>query len=228
MEKKNTRATPEKRTASIIHAAFDVFTHEGYAAARMEDIAQKAGVTKGLLYFYYASKQDLFLEVMEQCIAEPIKKEVFYVNPSENMANHIAKSLDFIYAQLLQTPHVFSLLRLLIIEGPHFPEILEYYHSHVVRPGLEMIDMCLKEGVRRGEWQAEQLPDYPQTFMSPLVLFIVWNFTFEKIETLDILAHCEDHKRLIFQALGLSSAEPEEAGKTQNKTVRRRSRRVES
>ncbi len=221
MEKKTTRATPEERTNSIIKAAFEVFTQEGFAAARMEDIAKKAGITKGLLYFYYASKQDLFLEVMEQRITGPIKEEALFINASESMGSHIVKSLDFIYAYLLQTPQIFNLLRLLIIEGPRFPAILEYYHSHVIHPALEMIDLCLKEGARRGEWEMEKLPDYYQIFMAPLIMFIIWNLTFNRYEAIDTMAFCADHKRLVFQALGVQPPETKSASRKSRTTLRR-------
>lgn len=223
MEKKTTRASLEERTASIIEAAFEVFTQEGFAAAHMEDIAKKAGVTKGLLYFYYASKQDLFLEVLEQRITGPIKKEAFFINASESMGNHLTKLLDFIYTYLIQTPQVSSLFRLLIIEGPRFPAILEYYHSHLVQPALEMIDFCMHEGVRRGEWKIESLPSYYQIFMGPLILYIIWGFTFAPYDKLDSATFCKDHKRLIFQYLGIQPLLPELAASCKkSKTPRRR------
>src|SRR3954462_9440261 len=58
------RRRKEARPGEILDAALDCFAERGFAATRLEDVAARAGVTKGTAYLYYASKEDLFKAVV--------------------------------------------------------------------------------------------------------------------------------------------------------------------
>ena len=57
------------RPEEIVAAAMEIFAEKGFAAARLDDIAARAGVSKGALYLYFATKEDLFRAVIEQGVA---------------------------------------------------------------------------------------------------------------------------------------------------------------
>ena len=65
------RAAPEERQEAILKAALEVFSENGFAATRLEDIANRAGVAKGTLYLYFSDKEALF-ESMLQGVAAPV------------------------------------------------------------------------------------------------------------------------------------------------------------
>src|ERR1700681_4320107 len=68
------RRLPEERPQLILDAAMTVFADCGIAAAKLEDIAASAGVSKGTIYLYFESKEDLFREVVRQNVVPFIAK----------------------------------------------------------------------------------------------------------------------------------------------------------
>src|ERR1700754_5327459 len=61
------------RPAEIVAAALAVFAERGFAAARLEEIARRAGVSKGALYLYFETKEEIFRAVVDQAIAPNIE-----------------------------------------------------------------------------------------------------------------------------------------------------------
>ena len=63
----------DERPSEIIDAALEIFVEHGYAASKLDDIAKKAGVSKGSLYRYFDSKADLFKEMVKQVVIPQIE-----------------------------------------------------------------------------------------------------------------------------------------------------------
>lgn len=55
-----------ERPGEILEAAFEEFVENGYAGTRLEDVAARAGVTKGTIYFYFESKEDVFASMVRE------------------------------------------------------------------------------------------------------------------------------------------------------------------
>ncbi|HDP74622.1 MAG TPA: TetR/AcrR family transcriptional regulator [Bacteroidales bacterium] len=62
--KQQVEAIRQQRVMQILDAALNVFAHKGFHSATIADIAQKAGVSKGLLYHYYSSKEELLSHIV--------------------------------------------------------------------------------------------------------------------------------------------------------------------
>src|SRR5438876_12249418 len=60
------------RPAEIVTAALEVFVERGFAAAKLQEVARRAGVTKGTLYLYFDSKEALFKAVVRETIVPVI------------------------------------------------------------------------------------------------------------------------------------------------------------
>lgn len=153
------------------------FAQEGYAAARMENIAARAGVTKGLIYFYYKNKQALFEAMFSECIREPLRGNLLDTDPARSMASHLARGLFNIYHNLMDAPFFGQLARLILLEGHRFPEIHAYYYREVLTPIMDILRGFLDEGVRRGEWKAEVVPEFLHILLAPGILFALWRLS---------------------------------------------------
>src|SRR5690349_21431284 len=64
----------EARPAEIVAAALDVFVERGFAAARLEEVARRAGVTKGTVYLYFRNKEALLKAVVRENIVPVIAR----------------------------------------------------------------------------------------------------------------------------------------------------------
>ncbi len=196
--------SPDDRSAAILRAAFEVFTAEGFASARMEDIAARARITKGLIYFYYKNKQELFEATLEEYIRKPILNALFEADPAESMAQRLERVLDEFYSALAASEFFGKLVRLVLMEGQRFPALHESYFRRMLEPTLRLVRECLEEGARRGEWRREAVPEFTQILLAPCILFGAWNLAFARYQSLDAAAYIRDHKASLMRSLGVS------------------------
>jgi AcrR family transcriptional regulator len=156
----------EERPDEILAAALTVFTRDGFSGARLDDIADLAGCTKGTIYVYFASKEELFKAVVRKMIT-PEYRQVDTILGDENIdtRTRIARFVKGAYRQIVNSPTHLSMLRLLVADGPKFPDLVDFYHSEIPRIGFEIMKKTLDDGISRGEIRPVD------TNVAPLVIF---------------------------------------------------------
>jgi AcrR family transcriptional regulator len=168
----------EDRPQEIAAAAFEVFAEKGYADARIEEVARRAGVSKGLTYLYFRTKEELFKAVVRSVVVRRVDALLELVETTD------ASSEDFIRGPLLDfmkrvpgSP-IAIVIRLLISEGHRHPDLLEYYYDNVVARGLAAIRRFVERGVDRGEFRPEARDIQPQLFLAPMMMSMIWRLIF--------------------------------------------------
>lgn len=182
------------RRAAILRAGMHVFAEHGFEAARLDEVAARAGVAKGTLYLYFADKTALFEEIIRDAVAPLIAR-------FEQLANlpdlPTATVLDGIF-KLFQTEVLGTerklILRLIISEGPRFPNIAQFYHREVVSRGLGILRGLARRGVERGELPDDALVRFPQLALSAPLLAVLWDGLFARIEPLDTAGLLAAHR----------------------------------
>jgi len=173
------RRRKEDRPKEITAAAFDAFAEKGFAATRVDDVAKRAGVSKGLLYLYFRTKEELFKAVVKSVVIRRVDRLI------ENIETTELSSEDFIRGPLLsflkQIPGspVAIVIRLLICEGPRHPDLVNYYYDNVVSKGLAAISAFVARGVDRGEFRQSVISDLPHLVLAPVMLSIIWGIIFK-------------------------------------------------
>jgi AcrR family transcriptional regulator len=198
------RVTQDERRAAILDAALDLFSKHGFAAARLDDVANKAGVAKGTLYLYFPDKQALFEELLLS-LAQPVLRrlEALSLDSSQPADLVLQRILQLFQEEVLGSNREW-LLRLIITEGPRFPKIAEFYHREIVSKGREIIRKIAKRGFERGELPTDAIAKFPQLFFAPLLTAVVWRSLFSQFDPLDVKAMLESHRKLM---LGLENEE---------------------
>jgi AcrR family transcriptional regulator len=198
-QRRGRRVPPPERRQAILDAALDVFAQQGFAAARLDDVARQAGVAKGTLYLYFRDKEELFEQILKS-VAGPVMARVEALAAIESIpANQVlAQVLQFLQTEVLGTDRE-RLLRLLISEGHRFPRIAEFYHREVVNKGREAVRTIARRGVERGELPSDALTRFPQLFFAPVMLAVVWNGLFGAFDQLDVAGMLEEHRRLLLE-----------------------------
>lgn len=193
------RVPPPERRQAILDAALDVFAAQGFAAARLDDVARQAGVAKGTLYLYFPGKEELFEQILKS-VAGPVMSRVEALAAIDNIPANLllAQILQFLQTEVLGTDRE-RLLRLLISEGHRFPKIAEFYHREVVNKGREAVRTIARRGVERGELPSDALTRFPQLFFAPVMLAVVWNGLFGAFDKLDVAGMLEEHRKLLLQ-----------------------------
>jgi AcrR family transcriptional regulator len=185
----------------IVAAALEEFFQQGFAAARLDAIAERAGIGKGTIYLYFDSKEALF-EAAVRSMVMPVfeQAERFAANRSLGAADMLRALMHTFYREVIGTERR-RLLRLLIAEGPRFPRLVEFYHREVVQRGLSALRQILAYGVARGEFRASVPVDYPQVIIGPALVGAIWKILFDELQPLDLDGLCNAHLDVILKGL---------------------------
>ncbi len=171
------RRRKEERPAEIIAAAYAVFTDKGFAAARLDDIAARAGVSKGALYLYFETKQEIFEAVVRSAIAPNIGMiRAFaeaYDGPLEPLLRQIVSRV-----QAAIGFHFGPVIRMVIGEGRIFPEIARIWNDQMVEPGLSMLTGIIERAQARGEVRPGDPRAFCVSLISPVVAAVIIRETF--------------------------------------------------
>jgi AcrR family transcriptional regulator len=200
--KASPEATDERRRI-ILAAALEIFSRQGFAAARLDDVASQAGVAKGTLYLYFPNKQTLFEELIRSYVSPLFDKLAHDTPPSVPPQIFIGQFLEMFRTQVLGTERQ-RILQLLITEGARFPAIAEFYHREVVSRGIQLVRGVLERAAREGMPSAPALIQYPQLLVAPLIVSVIWDGLFGRMHPLDVEGMLKAHARLLLT----SSQEP--------------------
>jgi AcrR family transcriptional regulator len=168
----------EDRPQEIADAAFEAFAEKGYAATRIDDVASRAGVSKGLTYLYYKTKEDLFKAVIKNVVVRRVDALIGDVESTELSSEEFIRGPLLDFMKKVPGSPVAIVIRLLIAEGPRHPDLVNYYYDNVVARGLKAIRQFVERGVQRGEFRREALDHQPHLFLAPMMLSIIWRLIF--------------------------------------------------
>jgi len=170
----------EDRPQEITEAAFSVFAEKGYASARVDDVAKRAGISKGLMYLYFKTKEELFKAVVKNVVIRRVDALLVAVRETELSSEDFIRGplLDFL--KRVPGSPVAIVIRLLISEGQRHPDLVDYYWNNVVSKGLTAISQFVERGVKRGEFRDTAVTHQPQLFIAPVMLSMIWGILFTK------------------------------------------------
>ncbi len=189
-----------KRTA-LIEAALRVFSRVGFAAAKMDDVADEAGVSKGTVYLYFESKEQLFEEVVKVTMVPLLDEGVAsLVEPDKSATDRLKQHLKFFYSKILDSDRR-NIMRLIMAEGPNFPHLAEFYHANVLSRGQALIQAIIEDGVARGEFRAMPKHGLMQNVVAGAIVAGTWKLVFDQFQPLDLDAYFETHIDLILNGL---------------------------
>lgn len=173
------RRRKEARPAEIVEAALEVFAEKGFSAARIDDVAARAGISKGTLYLYFASKEELFKAVVRQALLPNLARveRLLQVHPGPSAAR-IELMIGQIGA-LLQGTRIGVIPKLVIAEAGNFPELARFYHQEVITRGLGLLGAEVERGIASGEFRAIDASHGARLLVAPVLLAAIWKSTFE-------------------------------------------------
>ena len=164
----------EARPGELVTAARDLFVEKGFAATRAEEVAARAGVSKGTLFLYFQSKEDLFKAVISENIANlfPAWNEEFKAF-SGSSADMLHYAMDLWWNNVGNTP-ASGIVKLVLSEAQNFPDIAEFYQREVVEPGTRLLRSILQRGVDSGEFCAMDTQQSVFSIISPMIFLMMW------------------------------------------------------
>lgn len=191
-----------ERPNEILAAAFEEFVLAGYAATRLEDVAARAGVTKGTIYFHFQSKENVFVQMVRE-LSKPMRcktQDFLDCNPKDGI-EFFKSYLDFSYAQILEDRYSREILRLMIAEATRFPSLTDDYFNAVLEPIFSRLHESLSHAVDDGKARNAPAMDFPDLLLSPMLTLNIFLLVFADRKAIDPKRHLEAAKDLLLNGL---------------------------
>jgi AcrR family transcriptional regulator len=190
------------RREAILTAALDEFSARGFAAARLDDVARRAGVAKGTIYLYFTDKEALFQELILFQLSPVVGVFEAALAGDLPLTVIIDQAIETFVREIYGT-HRKEVMRLIITEGPRFPTLADFYYREVLARMLKAMRARLVRALERGEIADDVLIRFPQLIGAASVLAVIWQGLFERFEPLDVRAMLRAYfDRLFFSARG--------------------------
>lgn len=198
----------DARPEEITSAALALFVERGYANTRLDDVASRAGVSKGTLYLYFANKEELFKAVVREGLVSPIAEVRDLIDHYEGSAFDLLRMVLHGWWQRIGSTPVSGIPKLILAEARNFPEIARFYLDEVVRPGLEAIVAIIERGIRAGEFRNVDVRNVAQLVFAPTLLVACWCNSLAPFdpEGMDPIRVIEEHLEMLRR--GLAPDEP--------------------
>ncbi len=190
----------EDRPAEITAAAFATFAEKGYANARVEEVARRAGVSKGLLYLYFKTKEELFKAVVRSVVLPKVDALLDQLADEQQSAEAFLRGPLRQFMQRLPGSPLAVVVKLMLTEGARHPDLVQFYWDNVASRGLAAIGSLLERGVRSGEFRESAIQQYPHLVVAPTIMAIVFGLLFKNVE-LDTDGLIDTHIEILLEHL---------------------------
>jgi TetR/AcrR family transcriptional regulator len=164
----------DARPGELLAAALDLFVEKGYAATRVEEVAKRAGVSKGSLFRYFSSKEELFKSVVREHISGRFSQWSEEIEQFEGSSKEMLNDCLNSWWQHIGATQASGIPKLMMSEARNFPELALFYQNEVVQPGAALISRILQRGVARGEFRAMDLSYGVCMVLAPLQFLALW------------------------------------------------------
>jgi len=194
------------RPAEIVTAALDVFVERGFAAARLEEVARRAGVTKGTVYLYFKNKEALFKAVVRETIVPVIAKGEALAQTFTGSARDLVERLVREYWRLIGETALAGIAKLMMAEGVTFPQLTKFYYEEVVTRGHRLMAGVIERGIASGEFRPVDVLVAAKLAMSPLMHATVARMAFGKCmpEGFNVVKYLDTHIDLYLHGIAKS------------------------
>ncbi len=193
------KAAAEARRLAVLDAALEEFAERGYAGARLDNVAARAGVAKGTIYLVCKDKQDLFQQVALGAVTPVLEQLRSASAGAASPPELFAALFRFFRSEVLGTQRKL-IVQLILKEAGHFPEIAEFHYREFIAKALPLLGETVARAQRQGALRSQAYARFPQLVAAPLLFALVWDSLFGKIAPLDVEALLAAHHEALFGA----------------------------
>ena len=164
----------EARRGELTAAALQLFVEKGFAATRLDDVAARAGVSKGTLYLYFDSKEALFKAVIQEGIVPILEEGASLVDNFEGKTADLLRALIHEWWNRIGNTLYGGVPKLMISESGNFPELAMYYHEAVITRGRDLMRRTLQRGIESSEFRSVDLETTIDVIFAPVLMMVIW------------------------------------------------------
>jgi len=174
----------EARPAELLSAALEVFAERGYAATRLEDVARRAGVTKGTMYLYFEGKEDLFKELVRRTALPAVEIAEELLRTHRGSARDLVKKLLRKRWEVMVGGSLGAIAKLMMSEAGNFPKLARWYHEEIIARSNAVLAAAVARGIARREFRDVDPRRTAYLAVAPLLMAAVWRHSFGHCTTL--------------------------------------------
>ncbi|GAA0342594.1 hypothetical protein GCM10009092_03990 [Bowmanella denitrificans] len=207
MRRANTDAAKDLRRSQFLEAGLQEFFERGFSFAKMENIARSAGVSKGTLYLYFDSKEELFMEIVSTVAiprVEMLESIMQEVGDFELALDRLVNALPL----MIRDSKLPMIAKVLIGDAFAFPEVVRRYRQEVIERALAALTLLVQRGVDAGKLEADNPQNVARLMIAPVIFSAIWTVVFEPADKqkLDLGSLFATHKSMLLKALKVKEA----------------------
>jgi TetR/AcrR family transcriptional regulator len=164
----------EARPGELLAAALDLFVEKGFAATRSEEVAQRAGVSKGTLFLYFPTKEDLFKAVVRENISSKVDEGFDELEKFTGPTSELIPFLMKLWWERFGSTKASGLTKLMMSEATNFPELASFYYAEVIEPNHRLMRKMVQRGIDRGEFRSVDLDYAVYALLAPMIHLVTW------------------------------------------------------
>lgn len=168
----------EARPQELLDAALTLFVEKGFAGSRTDEVAQRAGVSKGTLYIYYPSKEELFKAVVRQNLSSLIAEGEEMASSFEGSSSELLSCLLKTWWERVGNTPAAGIHKIVLAEVRNFPELAQFYNDEVMVPADRLFSRCVQRGIERGEFRPMPLHEVALALMAPVIFMAIHRHSF--------------------------------------------------
>ena len=174
MEEQRWQGRKAERPGEIINAALECFVAKGFMATRLDEVAQRAGVSKGTLYLYFENKEALFKAVVETLVVPEIDQTEQQIQAFDGSASELISQLVKQWWESVGESQLCGLPKLIISEAGNFPELASFYVEHVIARVRRLIAQLISRGIAAGEFKPCDPAYAARLLLAPMVFAAIY------------------------------------------------------
>ena len=198
----------QDRPGELLKAALDLFVEKGFAATRVEEVAARAGVSKGTLFLYFPSKEDLFKAVVRENVVAPVAQGAAEVAQFQGPTAELLEWMLLQWWRRYGATKASGISKLVMSEASNFPDLATFYQKEVIEPGQALIRFALQRGIDRGDLRPMNIEMVLHSVMAPLLFLVMWKHSMAPCcpanEHIDPEQFISQHAQLLVRGLSIS------------------------
>lgn len=198
----------EARPGELLDAALDLFVEKGFAATRVEEVAQRAGVSKGTLFLYFPTKEDLFKAVVHENLIRHQTEGAEEISRFEGPSGELLEFLMLEWWRRYGATKASGITKLVMSEANNFPDLAQFFREEVIAPGHAMVRAVLQRGQDRGEFRPSHIDLVVHSVITPLLFLVMWKHSMgpccPQNENIDPETFITQHAQLLVRGLSFS------------------------
>jgi AcrR family transcriptional regulator len=195
----------EARPGELLDAALSIFVAKGFAATRVEEVAARAGVSKGTLFLYFPSKEELFKAVVRENIAGRFPEWNDELSQFEGDSFALLSHVMHAWWQRIGMTDASGITKLVMSEAGQFPEIASFYQQEVIKPSHDFLKRILQRGIDRAELRPLNLEHAVYSLIAPMIFLLTWKHAMAPCcppsQTIDPIGFLDNQVDLLYNGM---------------------------